>query len=77
MRRLLLACLLLTLSACTPNLRTELDKMTKLSPSPQQVAPIRDQVRTQFTCPPASTHAYFLGEIDLASNATRVGVRCN
>lgn len=67
-----------TIFGCFPGLDAELDKMTVVMPPESLVEANRSWVRghANFECPPISTHAYVLAEINLATNATRAGIRC-
>jgi hypothetical protein len=66
----------LLLGACSNSVRDELDRMTLLRLNEAEVLPMREYVRTKFMCPQVSTYAYFVGELNLSTNATRVGLRC-
>jgi hypothetical protein len=66
----------LALAGCTGNLRQELDQMALVRPTPAALAPLRAHVEETFRCPEGAQFAYFLGELDLATNVTRIGIRC-
>jgi hypothetical protein len=74
--RAISALIVLIVSGCTADLRNELDKMTLLQLRESEVAPLRMHIEESFNCPDSTTHAYFLGELDLSTNETRIGIRC-
>ena len=56
--------------------REQLDKMAIVRPDSQSAQECRDIVKESFQCPKNSSKAYYLGEINLTSNVTRLGIRC-
>jgi hypothetical protein len=78
MKIIVLVAMLLSLVSGCVGLREELDKMAVVKPPPGLVEESRQWAREKanFKCPPTSTFAYVLAEINLASNETRAGIRC-
>jgi hypothetical protein len=75
---LLLGVSLAVLPGCPASIQANLDKMTVVTPPAPLVEKNRQWVqdKANFKCPPSSTYAYVLAEVNLASNETRAGIRC-